>query len=84
MTQTSPASPDRRAIITEALRKIDDLTAKLEVAEKVETEPIAVVGIGCRLPGGVDDPDGFWKLLVDGGSGGQGACIICMMMDDDC
>ncbi|MGB0972919.1 MAG: type I polyketide synthase, partial [Mycobacterium sp.] len=69
MTQTSPASPDRRAIITEALRKIDDLTAQLEVAEKVETEPIAVVGIGCRLPGGIDDPDGFWQLLVDGRSG---------------
>jgi len=69
MTQTSPGAPDRRAIITEALRKIDDLTAQLEVAEKVETEPIAVVGIGCRLPGGIDDPDGFWKLLVDGRSG---------------
>ncbi|MCZ7416224.1 MULTISPECIES: type I polyketide synthase [unclassified Streptomyces] len=26
-------------------------------------EPVAVVGIGCRLPGGVDDPGGFWKLL---------------------
>ncbi|GJF17976.1 hypothetical protein NGTWS1803_06430 [Mycolicibacterium cyprinidarum] len=69
MTQASPASPDRRAIITEALRKIDDLTAKLEAAEKIETEPIAVVGIGCRLPGAVDDADGFWKLLQDGVNG---------------
>ena len=50
MTQASsasPATPDRRAIITEALRKIDDLTARLAEAEKAETEPIAVVGIGC-------------------------------------
>ncbi|MGD9619481.1 MAG: SDR family NAD(P)-dependent oxidoreductase [Mycolicibacterium sp.] len=69
MTHTSPGSPDRRAIITEALRKIDDLTAQLEAAEKAETEPIAVVGIGCRLPGGVQDADGFWQLLVDGRSG---------------
>ncbi|MDZ4265004.1 MAG: type I polyketide synthase, partial [Mycobacterium sp.] len=69
MTQTTPASPDRRAIITEALRKIDDLTARLETAEKAETEPIAVVGIGCRLPGGVDNADQFWKLLQDGDSG---------------
>lgn len=69
MTQTTPASPDRRAIITEALRKIDDLTARLETAEKAETEPIAVVGIGCRLPGGVDNADEFWKLLQDGKSG---------------
>ncbi|WP_131810943.1 type I polyketide synthase, partial [Mycolicibacterium monacense] len=32
-------------------------------------EPIAVVGMGCRLPGGVSDPDGFWQLLQDGRSG---------------
>ena len=63
------ASPDRRAIITEALRKIDDLTARLEVAEKADTEPIAVVGIGCRLPGGVNNADEYWKLLQDGASG---------------
>ncbi|MDT7736193.1 MAG: phthiocerol/phenolphthiocerol synthesis type-I polyketide synthase, partial [Mycobacterium sp.] len=33
------APPDRRAIITEALRKIDDLTARLEIAEKADLEP---------------------------------------------
>ncbi|KMO72076.1 type I polyketide synthase [Mycolicibacterium obuense] len=65
----SGAAPDRRAIITEALRKIDDLTAKLAAAEKAETEPIAVVGIGARLPGGVADADQFWQFLLDGGNG---------------
>ncbi|BAX91782.1 type I polyketide synthase [Mycobacterium shigaense] len=29
-------------------------------------EPIAVVGIGCRLPGKVTGPESFWQLLVDG------------------
>ena len=43
---TAP-QPDRRAIITEALRKIDDLTARLKVAERAGTEPIAV---GHRMP----------------------------------
>src|SRR6201986_3087273 len=63
------ASPDRRAIITEALRKLDDLTARLEIAEKSDTEPIAVVGMACRLPGGVDRPAQYWQFLKDGGNG---------------
>ncbi|WP_394836994.1 SDR family NAD(P)-dependent oxidoreductase [Pendulispora rubella] len=28
-------------------------------------EPIAIVGMGCRLPGGVTDPEAFWQLLED-------------------
>ncbi|MBF6227153.1 KR domain-containing protein [Nocardia abscessus] len=31
-------------------------------------EPIAVIGVGCRLPGG-DTPDAFWRLLAAGESG---------------
>jgi phthiocerol/phenolphthiocerol synthesis type-I polyketide synthase A len=63
------ASPDRRSIITEALRKIDELSARLEAAEKGDTEPIAVVGMGCRFPGGINDPAQYWRLLHDGASG---------------
>ncbi|MET0699702.1 MAG: polyketide synthase, partial [Mycobacterium sp.] len=64
------ATPDRaRAIITDALRKIDDLSARLEIAEKSGTEPIAVVGVGCRFPGGVNNADQYWELLKDGRSG---------------
>ena len=64
------AQPDRaRAIITDALRKIDDLSSRLQIAEKSSTEPIAVVGIGCRFPGGVNNADQYWDLLKDGRSG---------------
>src|SRR6202022_2566538 len=66
---TAAPPPDRRAIITEALRKIDDLTAQLEFAQKSDTEPIAVVGMGCRFPGEVDDPARYWRLLQHGASG---------------
>ncbi|KRE33928.1 polyketide synthase [Mycobacterium sp. Soil538] len=27
-------------------------------------EPLAIVGIGCRLPGGVDSPQDYWRLLL--------------------
>ncbi|MGW0611469.1 beta-ketoacyl synthase N-terminal-like domain-containing protein [Streptomyces sp. NPDC002788] len=29
-------------------------------------EPVAVVGVGCRLPGGVHGPDDYWRLLTEG------------------
>src|SRR5215469_6387643 len=29
-------------------------------------EPIAIIGIGCRLPGNANDPDSFWELLKNG------------------
>ena len=28
--------------------------------------PIAIVGMGCRYPGGVEDAEGFWDLLLEG------------------
>nr|WP_236655573.1 type I polyketide synthase [Streptacidiphilus carbonis] len=29
-------------------------------------EPIAIVGMGCRFPGGIHDPEGLWELLSAG------------------
>ncbi|MFC0112326.1 type I polyketide synthase [Kibdelosporangium aridum] len=33
---------------------------------RVYDEPIAIVGMGCRLPGGVTDPAELWRLLAEG------------------
>ena len=33
------------------------------------TEPIAIVGMGCRFPGGANSPAAFWRLLIDGVDG---------------
>lgn len=39
---------------------------KIELKKREIAEPIAIIGIGCRLPGGVVDPQSFWRLLCSG------------------
>lgn len=31
--------------------------------------PIAIIGMGCRLPGTATNPDGLWNMLSNGMSG---------------
>jgi hypothetical protein len=50
-------SPKKLALLAAELR------SRLDRIEQARTEPIAVVGLGCRLPGGAVDPKSYWRLL---------------------
>ncbi|MFG1944148.1 type I polyketide synthase, partial [Nonomuraea sp. NPDC048826] len=39
---------------------------RLRELESAEHEPIAVVAMGCRFPGGVTSPDDLWRLVAGG------------------
>ncbi|MGW6771766.1 type I polyketide synthase, partial [Streptomyces sp. NPDC055037] len=40
---------------------------RLREVEERENEPIAIIGMSCRYPGGVESPEDLWRLLADGG-----------------
>ncbi|MEV7096265.1 type I polyketide synthase [Amycolatopsis sp. NPDC051045] len=43
--------------------------AAAPVRAAADDDPIVIVGIGCRFPGGVRGPEDFWRLLAGGGDG---------------
>ena len=40
--------------------------ASSSASPAINKESIAIIGIGCRFPGGVNDVESFWKLLEEG------------------
>jgi acyl transferase domain-containing protein len=53
-------SADKQALL--AIRK---LRSRVEELERARSEPIAIVGVGCRFPR-ASGPDAYWRLLRDG------------------
>jgi acyl transferase domain-containing protein/NADPH:quinone reductase-like Zn-dependent oxidoreductase/SAM-dependent methyltransferase len=52
--------------LKQAYFAIEKLQSKLEALEADKRAPIAIIGMGCRYPGGADNPQAFWQLLRSG------------------
>ena len=52
--------------LKQALIAIKSLRSEVESLRNAQHEPVAILGMGCRFPGGVSTPAEFWRLLCAG------------------
>nr|WP_285440641.1 type I polyketide synthase [Streptomyces lydicamycinicus] len=56
-----------RYVREELLGTVAAPVATVPVARPVDDDPIVIVGMACRYPGGVASPDDLWQLVTSGG-----------------
>jgi acyl transferase domain-containing protein/NAD(P)-dependent dehydrogenase (short-subunit alcohol dehydrogenase family)/acyl carrier protein len=63
MTDSQPQASQTSALKLALLaRKVREEVKELQY---LKAEPIAIVGMGCRFPGGVNNPSQYWDLLIN-------------------
>ena len=61
-----PASREQLSPLKRAILELRELRARLDEADRIQREPIAIIGMGFRLPGGAHEESSLWRILSDG------------------
>jgi acyl transferase domain-containing protein len=56
---------DQLTPLQKAVLALKESQAKLEALQRAQSDPIAIVGMACRFPGGGNDPQSFWQMLCN-------------------
>ncbi|WUV15625.1 acyltransferase domain-containing protein [Streptomyces sp. NBC_01485] len=66
MANSETTEDKLRYFLKKVTADLQQTRVRLTELESVEGEPIAVVGMSCRYPGGVESADGLWRLVLEG------------------